>query len=120
MATSAETLCKLSDLVPGAGVAAWSSAGPIALFYLPDQDQTVFALGHFDPLGRANVLARGLVGDKGGELVVASPLYKHHFSLRTGRCLEDESAAVPVYPATIRGDNVIIDLTGKDSRTLAA
>ena len=32
---------------------------------------------------RANVLSRGLVGDLQGERVVASPIYKHHFSLRT-------------------------------------
>jgi nitrite reductase (NADH) large subunit len=36
---------------------------------------------------RAHVLSRGIVGELRGERVVASPLYKHHYSLATGRCL---------------------------------
>ena len=41
----------------------------------------VYALDNFDPHSGANVLSRGIVGDLSGELVVASPVYKHHFSL---------------------------------------
>jgi hypothetical protein len=47
------------------------------------------------------VLSRGIVGDVKGERVVASPLYKHHYSLLTGRCLEDSSKSVNVYPARV-------------------
>jgi assimilatory nitrate reductase catalytic subunit len=53
-----------------------------------------------------NVLSRGIVGDLGGELVVASPLYKQHFSLITGRCLEEPEHAVPVYLARIHEGQV--------------
>src|SRR6202034_1075835 len=61
----------------------------------------VFAIGNHDPASGANVLARGIVGDMGGELVVASPIYKQHFSLVTGRCLEEPELSVPVYLARI-------------------
>ena len=44
----------------------------------------MYAIGNYDPASDANVLARGIVGDIGGEIVVASPIYKQHFSLRHG------------------------------------
>ena len=36
--------------------------------------------------------ARGIVGDIKGVAVVASPVYKQHFSLKSGHCLEDDGA----------------------------
>jgi Ferredoxin subunits of nitrite reductase and ring-hydroxylating dioxygenases len=53
------------------------------------------------------VLSRGIVGDLKGELVVASPLYKQHFSLASGKCLEDAAASVPTYKLRLEGENVI-------------
>jgi nitrite reductase (NADH) small subunit len=41
------------------------------------------------------------VGDRGGEPVVASPVYKQAFSLRTGRCLDEPDREVKVYRAEI-------------------
>jgi nitrite reductase (NADH) small subunit len=41
--------------------------------------------------------------------VVASPLYKQHFSLLTGRCIEDEAVSVPVYRAAVHGEDVLIE-----------
>lgn len=94
---SAALTCAVRDLIPGAGVAAMLDGRQVAVFYLPGESPEIRALGNHDPLGSANVLARGIVGDVAGEPVVASPLYKHHFSLDTGRCLEQPDAAVPVY-----------------------
>jgi nitrite reductase (NADH) small subunit len=67
----------------------------IAIFRIGD---TLYALDNFDPASGANVLSRGIVGDLKGECVVASPLYKHHYSLVTGRCLEDSAKSFNVYP----------------------
>ena len=47
------------------------------------------------------MLSRGLVGDLQGERVVASPIYKHHFALTSGRCLEDPTFNVARYPARV-------------------
>ena len=57
----------------------------------------------------ANVLSRGIVGDLKGELVVASPVYKQHFSLLTGRCLEDAAVRVPVYAARVEDGFVVVE-----------
>lgn len=46
------------------------------------------------------------MGDVGGEIVAASPIYKQHFSLLTGRCLEEPSLFVPVYLTRIIGREV--------------
>jgi len=78
----------------------------VALFRVQEK---VFAIGNRDPFSGANVLSRGIVGDLKGELVVASPVYKQHFSLLTGRCLEDENVAVPVYVTRIEEGFVLVE-----------
>ena len=100
--TSPELICTTSDLVSGSGVAAIYGGQQIALFYLPnDPEQQLYVIGNHDPIGQANVLSRGVLGDVKGEPVVASPLYKQHFSLRDGHCIEDDSVHVPVFKANI-------------------
>ncbi len=102
-------LCKVADLVPGSGVCALAGGRQIAIFYLPDTAQQLYAIGNHDPIGGANVLSRGIVGDLDGRLVVASPLYKQHFDLVTGTCLEDDSVSVPVFPVRIFDSRVVLD-----------
>lgn len=95
-------VCKVEDLVPGRGVAALIDGQQIALFRLPRG--SIYAIGNHDPFSGANVLSRGIVGDLKGELVVASPIYKQHFSLVSGQCLEKPEVSVPVYPVrTLKG-----------------
>jgi nitrite reductase (NADH) small subunit len=103
-----EEVCMRRDLVAGSGVCALVGGEQIALFYLPGEGQVIYALGNRDPIGRANVLSRGIVGDIKGQLVVASPLYKQHFSLETGACLEDDEMQVEVYNVRLEGDSVLI------------
>lgn len=103
------SVCRISDLQPDSGVCALVEGRQIALFYLP-KEQAVFALDNFDPIGKANVLSRGIIGDLGGEPVVASPLYKEHYNLRTGECLEDKLIRVRVYSARIANGRVEICL----------
>jgi NAD(P)H-dependent nitrite reductase small subunit len=91
-------VCDLDEAPPDAGVAALIDGRQIAVFRVNDQ---IYALDNHDPNSDANVLARGLVGDLQGEPVVASPIYKHHFNLATGRCLEDAARSVRVYPACV-------------------
>ena len=104
-------ICQIQDLVANSGVCARidhnGQSKQIALFYLPNTQQKIFALDNWDPLGQANVLSRGILGDVNSELVVASPLYKQHFSLETGKCLE-EDIAVACYQVSIDGSNVVL------------
>ncbi|HEY6457778.1 MAG TPA: nitrite reductase small subunit NirD [Steroidobacteraceae bacterium] len=96
-------ICALEDIYPDSGVCALIEGQQVALFRL---NNGVHAIGNRDPVSGVNVLSRGIVGDMGGELVVASPLYKQHFSLITGRCLEEPEYAVPVYLARIHDGQV--------------
>ena len=108
--------CRIEDILPGAGVCALLAGRQVALFRVTagsdaagTSDQ-IFALGNHDPASGANVLSRGLVGDLKGELVVASPVYKHHYGLRTGRCLEDETLSVPTWPVRLNDGQVWVQV----------
>jgi nitrite reductase (NADH) small subunit len=103
-----QAVCTREDLVEGSGVCALVGKEQVALFYLPDEEQQVYALSNRDPIGGANVLSRGVLGDLGGRLVVASPLYKQHFDLLTGECLEQEEVHIEVYKARLDGETVLI------------
>ena len=56
-------------------------------------------------------MSRGILGDLQGERVVASPIYKQHFSLATGRCLEDKDQKLLVFPSKIENGKVWISPT---------
>jgi assimilatory nitrate reductase catalytic subunit len=108
-------VCALEDIVPGTGVAALVDGEQVAVFRL--EDDNVHAIGNRDPFSRANVLSRGIVGDLKGEVVVASPVYKQHFSLRTGRCLEDATVRVPVYRTRLENGFVVVEPTRQVATT---
>jgi len=97
-------VCRLHDIVPNTGVCALVGGRQLAVFRL--DDDSLYAIDNHDPFSRANVLSRGIVGDQKGELVVASPVHKHHFSLASGQCLEDPGVRVSVFPARVEGDMV--------------
>lgn len=98
-------VCKVSDLVKNAGVAALVNGQQVALFYLQDE---VFALNNYDPIGKANVMSRGMIGDLKGILMVASPLKKQHYSLKTGECMDVEGVSIPVYETKVENDMVFV------------
>ena len=94
------TVCKLSALTPDVGARALLGDEQVAVFQL-SRSGDVFAIDAFDPFSNAPVLSRGIVGDLNGRLVVASPIYKQHFDLETGKCLEDETVAVRTYAVRV-------------------
>ena len=81
------------------GVAAMVGGEYVAVFRLADGE--IAAIDHVDPCSGVPVLARGLVGSVDDVPVVASPLHKQRFDLRTGRCL-DSDTAVRVWPVDRR------------------
>jgi len=99
-------ICRLEDIVPSTGVCALVGGEQVAVFRV---EERVYAVGNHDPFSRANVLSRGIVGDLQGELVVASPVYKQHFSLVSGRCIEDSSVRIPVYAARVEEGFVLVE-----------
>ncbi|WP_426165471.1 nitrite reductase small subunit NirD [Pseudoduganella sp. R-34] len=100
-------ICDVDQIVPNTGVCALLQGQQVAVFHLNDgSEPRVFAIGNYDPNSDASVLSRGLVGNLGERLVVASPIYKHHFDLQTGECLEAPEHSVPTWPARIEGGKV--------------
>ena len=100
-------ICSIDDLQANSGVCALVEGKQIAIFYTP-QNNTVYAIDNYDPFGKAQVLSRGLIGDIKGEPMIASPLYKQHFSLKTGVCLDDETVKVETYPVRVENGRVKI------------
>lgn len=114
------TICALDEILPDTGVAALLGDEQVALFRIsgrPGETDAVYAIGNRDPFSGANVLARGITGDLGGVTVVASPVYKQHFSLATGICLEDAEVSVPLYPARVFNGAVQVCLTARSEAT---
>jgi len=103
------TACSEDDLVAHSGVAALIKEKQIALFYLPDNDN-IYAVDNYCPFSDANVISRGIVGDIKGKIVVASPLYKQHFCLQSGDCLEDDSVSINRYDVKIENGTIHIAL----------
>ena len=100
------TVAHRTDLVPGAGVGALYQDQQVALFYLPDWDDSVFAVSNYCPFSGVHIIARGIIGDIKGEPVVATPLYKQHFSLRTGICVESPEVRLTRFEVRWQGDQV--------------
>jgi nitrite reductase (NADH) small subunit len=99
-------VCALDDIVPDTGVCALLEGRQVAVFRVGAQGARVFAIDNYDPGTHAAVLSRGLVGSLGERIVVASPINKHHFDLRTGECLEAPEHSVASYPARIEAGKV--------------
>jgi nitrite reductase (NADH) small subunit len=116
-------VCSVDDLQPDSGVCALVDGEQVAIFCIQEPvhaarmesrsqlDAKVYAVGNYDPIGNANVLSRGVVGDIRKQPVVASPLYKQHFNLQTGVCLEDETVKIPVYATRIENGSVQVKLS---------
>lgn len=103
-------ICAVSDLIPNSGVAALLGDTQVAIFYLPKEEQTLFALDNHDPFSKSNTMSRGILGDLKEQLVVAAPIYKQHFNLMTGECLEDEEVSLRTYPVKLEGDKVLLSI----------
>jgi nitrite reductase (NADH) small subunit len=107
-ATTWREVCPVERLLPGRGAAALFGDVQVAVFRTADG--AVHALGNVDPFSGAAVLSRGIVGDRGGVPIVASPVYKQAFSLVDGRCLDDPAVSVPAYPSRVADGSVQVGL----------
>lgn len=99
-------ICAVDEIVPDTGVCALLNGRQVAVFRVGDTDPRVFAIDNYDPHSQAAVLSRGLVGSIGERIVVASPIYKQHFDLQNGECLEAPAQSVASYPARIDAGQV--------------
>ncbi|MFV2144999.1 nitrite reductase (NAD(P)H) small subunit family protein [Isoptericola sp. G70] len=116
-------VCRLDDLAPERGAAALleradGSTVQVAVFRL--LDDSVRAVQQLDPYSGAYVMSRGIVGSRGVEPTVASPIFKQVFALATGRCLEAGGktpkpglgAHLEPFDVEVRGGVVHLDIAG--------
>lgn len=101
-------VCSIDDILPNTGVCALVNDRHVAVFHVNDGTPRLFAIDNFDPNSQASVLSRGLVGNLGERIVVASPIYKHHFDLQTGECLEAPENSVQAYPVRVEQGKVMV------------
>jgi nitrite reductase (NADH) small subunit len=100
-------ICPVDELIPGRGVAALLNPGTraepqIQVAVFRTSTGQLYAVDNRDPFTGACVISRGLIGTREGTHTVASPMLKHVFDLRTGRCMDGPAGpqpeALPVYP----------------------
>ena len=101
-------VCRTDQVPVERGICALVDGQQVALFRTADGE--LFALGNQDPFSGAMVLSRGIVGDRGGEPTVTSPMFKQAFALRTGACLDDLDVSVPVFPVRAHEGRVEISV----------
>jgi nitrite reductase (NADH) small subunit len=88
-------VCRYEAIYPDTGVCALIDGRQVAIFRL--SDGALYAVSNYDPFSQANVMSRGIIGDRAGEPKIASPIYKQTFNLRTGVCYEDATVRLAVY-----------------------
>ena len=103
-------VCSLDAIAPNTGVCALVAGEQVAIFRVGNGDE-LYALSNYDPFSKAFVLSRGLVGDRNGTLKVASPIYKHNFSLTTGQCLDDETVKIPTFAIQVADNRVQVAIS---------
>jgi nitrite reductase (NADH) small subunit len=107
-------VCALDEVTPDTGVAALLRGRQIAIIRVGDGEE-VYAVDNFDPFSHAFVIARGIVGDRGGVPKIASPIFKQNFDLRTGQCLDDPAVRLAPYPVRVVGGRIEIAATAAET-----
>ncbi|PCI62186.1 MAG: nitrite reductase (NAD(P)H) small subunit [Gammaproteobacteria bacterium] len=120
------SICQIDDILPNMGCCALvttasNQAQQIAIFRINSltSEEQLFALDNYCPFSQANVISRGIVGDLDDKIVVASPLYKQHFELSSGQCLEDETMFLNTYAVRLNGSTVELALSPLTAAPLA-
>ena len=103
------TVCNKNELTPQLGACAKVLDQQVAVFYCK-RSERLYAISNYDPIGKANVISRGMMGSLEGEPYISSPLYKHHFHLETGVCIELPEVTLTTYPVRISDNQVQIKL----------
>ena len=106
-------VCQDEDLLTNTGLCALLDGEQVAIYKINppknnagEDNQGLYAISNYDPIGKANVLSRGILGNLGDHLVVASPLYKQHFDLVSGECLEEPEYRVKTYQVRRINDEI--------------
>lgn len=101
------SICKSEDILPNMGRCALFENEQVAIFkVMAHGEEKLYAIDNLCPFSQANIISRGIVGSLLDKTVVASPLYKQHFDLQTGQCIEDEAIVVKTYAVRLEKGEV--------------
>ena len=107
--TQWKTICTVEDIPPNGARCAELGNHQVAVFRINvGGTEEFFAIDNRDPFSKANVLSRGIVGSLQDKIVVASPVYKQHFCLRSGECLEG-NVRLRTWSIRIAGDQLQLE-----------
>jgi nitrite reductase (NADH) small subunit len=106
-----QPVCQITDLGVERGATALVHGKATAIFRT--DEVTVFALNNYDPLAKASVLARGIVGIRDQGPFVVSLSHGRAFDLRTGECLDEPAVRVAVYPVRVVRGVVLVGRGGQ-------
>ena len=98
-------ICDHKSLMNNSGICAKFDDQQVAIFYCKRSDN-VYAVSNFDPVGKAQVMSRGIMGSTKGVTYVASPLYKERYDLATGICIDKPELSLTTFDVRI-SDNEI-------------
>jgi nitrite reductase (NADH) small subunit len=103
-------ICHIDAIVPNSGRCALMDGEQVAIFRVQKSgNDALYAIHNHDPFSKANVLSRGIIGSVSDRVVVASPIYKQHFCLQTGECIEEQSTQLKTWQ--VRVENNIVQLS---------
>jgi nitrite reductase (NADH) small subunit len=106
-----KSICNEQDLAPNVGSCALVEDKHVAIFNCKRTNK-LYAIANYDPIGKASILSRGIIGSIEGQPYVASPLYKQHFHLVTGKCLEEPEYQLETYPVRSVNGEIQVQLPG--------
>lgn len=103
-----EDICNNEDVLPNIGVCALFEDQQVAIFKIIDDsgNEQLFAINNYCPFSKSNTISRGLIGSLQGKTVIASPIYKQHYDLNTGECIEDNEVILNTYSVRLNGSTI--------------
>ena len=103
------SICHIDDIVLNSGRCALFDGEQVAIFRINDVvagEEKLYAVKNYCPFSTANVISKGIIGSVQDKTVVASPLYKQHFDLSNGQCLEDSAVKLKTYNVRLVGETI--------------
>ena len=100
------------------GMAVDYQGAQLAVFHVAATDNW-YATQNMCPHKQDMLLARGLVGEKGGVPKVACPLHKKQFSLEDGTCLSGDDLRIVTFDAKVEDGFVYLSLPPVEALTKA-
>jgi nitrite reductase (NADH) small subunit len=102
-------VCPLSRLPVERAVCVLLGGEQVAL--VRTREDTLYAVDNLDPVSGAMVMSRGIVGSRGDQDVLTSPMHKQAFSLTTGACLDVPDTWLRVHDVRVVNGDVEVRLS---------